>query len=81
MERVRLGQFASYEVEGHELSGTVQEIQETGEEKEEAAQNTEPKEADGSEDDRRVVKISIPSDLSFNLRPGTKAAVKFALDS
>lgn len=81
LERVRLGQFASYEVEGHELSGTVQEIQETGEEKEEAAQNTEPKEADGSEDDRRVVKISIPSDLSFNLRPGTKAAVKFALDS
>ena len=78
---LRLGQFASYEIEGHELSGTVQEIQPSEEEKEESAQNTEPKEADGSEDDRRVVKISLPADLSFNLRPGVKATVKFALDS
>ena len=80
-EKVRLGQFASYEVEGHELSGTVQEIQEAEEDNAEAVQNTEPKESDGSQDDRRVVKISIPADLSFNLRPGTKAAVRFSLDS
>lgn len=81
VEKVRLGQFASYEIEGHELSGTVQEIQPSEEEKEDSAQNTEPKEADGSEDDRRVVKISLPADLSFNLRPGVKATVKFVLDS
>ena len=72
MEKVRLGQFTSYEIEGHELSGTVQEIQPSEEEKEDS---------DGSEDDRRVVKISLPADLSFNLRPGVKATVKFVLDS
>lgn len=81
MEKVRLGQFASYEIEGRELSGTVQEILGTEEEKDDSAQNTEPRESMANEDDRRVVKISIPSDLSFNLKPGVKAAVKFALDS
>ena len=80
-EKVRLGQYASYEVGGHELSGAVQEIQETAESDQAGDQNTEPKEADAKEDDRLVVKISVPMDLSFDLRPGVKAVVKFALDS
>jgi hypothetical protein len=34
-----------------------------------------------SSDGKQVVKISVPADLSFDLRPGVKASVKFALDS
>ncbi len=80
-EKVRLGQYASYEVGGHELSGAVQEIQEPAEDDQAAGQNTEPKEDSTAKDDRLVVKISVPMDLSFDLRPGVKAVVKFALDS
>ncbi len=81
LEKVRLGQYASYEVDGHELSGTVQEIQESSAGEQETAANTEPQEAKEEGDGKQVVKISVPADLSFNLRPGVKASVRFSLDS
>lgn len=80
VEKVRLGQYAGYQVDGHELSGTVQEIQE-GSSMQENVQNTESQATDGMEDDRQIVKISVPVDLSFELRPGQQAVVKFSLDN
>ena len=81
LEKVRLGQYASYEVEGHDLSGTVQEIQDNNADGQESAQNTEPQEEKEGTDGKQIVKISVPVNLSFDLRPGMKASVRFALDS
>ena len=81
LEKVRLGQYASYEVEGHDLSGTVQEIQDNNADGQESAQNTEPQVEKEGADGKQIVKISVPVNLSFDLRPGMKASVRFALDS
>lgn len=131
-QKLRLGQFASYEIDGHKLQGSIQDI-ETAADKA-AADKAAQKEADqalgindnantgsadnasaadnnaadtsqsadnqngtaaqGSpapktttdtedtdvDDDTMIVKISIPTGLSFDLKPGMKAIVKFALN-
>lgn len=67
--KVRLGEFVSYEIEGHKLQGTVQDI-------------TEP-EVDESDDDKSkgltTVKISLPADRSFTIKSGMTGAVKFSI--
>lgn len=136
-QKLRLGQFASYEIDGHKLQGSIQDI-ETAADKA-AADKAAQQEADqalgindnantgsanhasaadnnaadtsqsadnqngtaqndtaaqGSpspktttdtenadvDDDTLIVKISIPTGLSFDLKPGMKAIVKFALN-
>lgn len=138
-QKLRLGQFASYEIDGHKLQGSIQDI-ETAADKaaaDKAAQeaadqalgindnanasspdaanananqansdsnaqsadaqsgtaqsstatqgNPSPKTTTDTEDadvddDTMIVKISIPTGLSFDLKPGMKAVVKFALN-
>lgn len=83
-DRVRLGQFASYEIEGRELQGAVEDIrrpeQEGQENAEDKSENTANTEAGAPEpDDRTVIRITLSQEQSQDLRPGTKAVVKLAL--
>ena len=131
-QKLRLGQFASYEIDGHKLQGSIQDI-ETAADKaaadkaaqqeadqalgindnantgsadhasaadnsaadtSQSADNQSGTAAQGSpnpktttdtenadvDDDTLIVKISIPTGLSFDLKPGMKAIVKFALN-
>ena len=85
-KKVRLGQFATYSIDGHELQGTIQDIK-----KPEDASNDEA-DADASADSddtskqpavaetRTIVRISLPTGLSFTVQPGLKATVKFVID-
>ena len=84
-QKLRLGQFATYEVEGHALQGTVLEIGETAPDGDGGAESSG--EIDGTEgsapvadDGKSVVRMSLPSEVSFHLKPGMKAVVQFALD-
>jgi membrane fusion protein (multidrug efflux system) len=92
-KKVRLGQFASYTIEGHELQGTIQDIQNPADDNaDEDDSDGDSGPADSSDssssgakqstptDARTTVKLSLPTGLSFNVQPGMKAVVKFAID-
>ena len=107
-QKIRLGQFAEYTVDGHKLSGSVQDIiapddngqgtlsQSDGSQASGAASendsstssdnNSQPAtSATGTDggapeprsDGKTIVRISIPGDLSFDIKPGMKAEVRF----
>ena len=67
--KVRLGEFVNYEIDGHKLQGTVQEI-------------AEP-ESDESDPDQSnsltTVKISLPADPSFVIKSGMQGKITFPL--
>lgn len=134
---IRLGQFVSYEIDGHKLQGSVQDIQQPskkddsdsangangqdqngqnaqGSQDGQPAVNTndasgnpsdqgatsdgqngqvvmagsgnqDPKTTTSVEDEKEdpdilIIRISIPSGLEFDLKPGMKAVVKFAMN-
>lgn len=134
---IRLGQFVSYEIDGHKLQGSVQDIQQPskkddsdsangangqdqngqnaqGSQDGQPAVNTndasgnpsdqgatsdgqngqvvmagsgnqDPKTTTSVEDEKEdpdilIIRISIPSRLGFDLKPGMKAVVKFAMN-
>lgn len=134
---IRLGQFVSYEIDGHKLQGSVQDIQQPSkkddsdsangangqDQKGQNAQgsqdgqpavntndasgnpsdqgatsdgqngqvvmagsgNQDPKTTTSVEDEKEdpdilIIRISIPSGLGFDLKPGMKAVVKFAMN-
>lgn len=91
-KKVRLGQFASYTIEGHELQGTIQDIQNPADDSADSAGGDDSATADSGDssssgakqsattDTRTTVKLSLPTGLSFNVQPGMKAVVKFAID-
>lgn len=64
-EQLKLGQLATYEIDGHQLQGTLQDI-ETG-----------SAEADG--EPLTKLRISVPANLDFDIAVGTITAVKFTL--
>ena len=70
---VHLGQFVSYELDGTQMQGTVQEIADAGD----ASQGEG--ETDSDMPQMATVKISVPSDAAPSIRPGTAAIVKFPL--
>ncbi len=107
-QKIRLGQFAEYTVDGHKLNGSVQDIiapddngqgtlsQSDGSQASGAASendsstssdnNSQPAtSATGTDggapeprsDGKTIVRISIPGDLSFDIKPGMKAEVRF----
>lgn len=135
--KIRLGQFVSYEIDGHKLQGSVQDIQQPSkkddsdsangangqDQKGQNAQgsqdgqpavntndasgnpsdqgatsdgqngqvvmagsgNQDPKTTTSVEDEKEdpdilIIRISIPSGLGFDLKPGMKAVVKFAMN-
>ena len=82
--RIRLGQFVSYDINGHSLQGSVLELEEdakdTGEGEASGTANTEGS-APNMDDGKSVVKISLPAELSFDLKPGMKAVVQFAVNN
>lgn len=73
---IRLGQFAEYELDGHKLQGSVQDIIDPSKSEGDEADKSDPQSGDG----RLTVRISIPADLSFTLKPGLEATIKFAID-
>lgn len=134
---IRLGQFVSYEIDGHKLQGSVQDIQQpskkddsdrangangqdqngqnaqgsqdgqpsvntndaSGNPSDQGATsdgqngqvvmagsgNQDPKTTTSVEDEKEdpdilIIRISIPSGLGFDLKPGMKAVVKFAMN-
>lgn len=64
-EQLKLGQFASYTIDGHELQGTLQDIEDGS-----AESDGEP---------LTKLRISIPANLDFDIAVGTITAVKFTL--
>lgn len=151
--KIRLGQFVSYEIDGHQLQGSVQDIQQPAKKDDQAAADSaagtdaaangadatanagaaqtdsnnlnnpnnsnaqngqnaqgaqdgqqgaeasaadaaggdaaassQPKttaevtDADSTDEDVMIIRISIPSGLNFTLKPGMKAVVKFAMN-
>lgn len=146
--KIRLGQFVSYEIDGHQLQGSVQDIQQPAKKDDQsadssangadaaangaasnagaaqtdpnnlnnpnaqngqsaqgaqdgqqgaeastadaaggaAAASSQPKttaevtDADSTDEDVMIIRISIPSGLNFTLKPGMKAVVKFAMN-
>lgn len=134
---IRLGQFVSYEIDGHKLQGSVQDIQQPSKKDDSdsangangqdqngqnaqgsqdgqpavntndasgnpsdqgatsdgqngqvvmaGAGNQDPKTTTSVEDEKEdpdilIIRISIPSGLGFDLKPGMKAVVKFAMN-
>ena len=78
-EDVRLGAYAAYRVEGRDLSGSVVDIEEPMEEREAAPQNTEGFQPDNPHEGKLIVRISLPPQRDFLLRPGSRAAVRISL--
>lgn len=69
---IRLGQFAAYELADHKLQGSVKDI---------INPSDEENGSDEDGDSRIVVRISLPSGLSFTIKPGMTATIKFATGS
>ncbi|SFT34889.1 membrane fusion protein, multidrug efflux system [Selenomonas sp. GACV-9] len=74
-KNIRLGQFAEYEVDGHKLQGSVKDVADASDAADDNADQSNASDGDG----RLTVRISIPSDLSFTLKPGMEATIKFVL--
>lgn len=90
-KKIRLGQFASYDLDGHSLQGSVKDILEPAE----PAESTEPQEKDSgdaspadnkaedtddaADDSCTILKVSIPSGLSFAVKPGMTATLSFSV--
>ena len=62
--KIHLGDFVSYELDGHKLQGSIQDI---------AA--PEGEDSDGM----TVVRVSLPADTSFTLKSGMTATLQFAI--
>lgn len=67
--KVRLGEFVNYEIDGHKLQGTVQEI---------AAPESDESDSDPS-NSLTTVKISLPADPSFVIKSGMQGKITFPL--
>ncbi len=81
--KIRLGQFVTYEIEGHALQGTVLEIEsddDAAENEEASAQTDTEGNEPPAEDGKSTVKISLPAEVSFELKPGMKTVVQVAVD-
>ncbi len=79
LAKIHLGQFVTYELEGHELQGTIIEIQSKDAEESEEEAATEGDIPEEEDDGRTLVKISLPSQASFDYIPGMKAVVSVKL--
>lgn len=91
-QKIRLGQFVTYTINGHELQGSVQDILDPDSSEDSDGDRTDKSAAitDASSpehesatttltDGRFVIKLSIPSGLPFDIPPGANAQVKFLL--
>lgn len=89
-QKIRLGQFVTYTINGHELQGSVQDILDPAFSEDSDRAGTSDAMTDASSsgheadpatitDGRFVIKLSIPSGLTFDIPPGTNAQVKFLL--
>lgn len=67
--KVRLGEFVNYEIDGHKLQGTVQEI---------ATPEFDESDSDQS-NSLTTVKISLPADPSFVIKSGMQGKITFPL--
>lgn len=74
-KKIRLGQFASYALDKHSLQGSVKDIINPSEKND--ASSTDVISAD---DGRIIVRVSIPSDLSFTVKPGMTTAILFTVE-
>lgn len=80
LEKIRLGQFVSYQVDGKKLQGTVLE-KETEAESANGTDNTENTDGGAptaSADGKKIVKVSLPTDMVAGIKPGMKAVVEFS---
>lgn len=71
-KNIRLGQFAAYELDKHKLQGSVKDIVDP-------SNDESGEQADVDGDSRVTVRISLPSGLSFTLKPGMTTTLKFAI--
>ena len=70
--KVRLGEFVNYEIDGHKLQGTVQDI---------STPENDESESDQSNVDKSksltIVKISLPAAPSFTIKSGMSGKIEF----
>ena len=65
--KVRLGEFVNYEIDGHKLQGTVQDM-------------IAPENDDSDEEQAKsltMVKISLPAEVSFTIKSGMTGIIEF----
>lgn len=86
-KKIRLGQFAAYELDGHNLQGSVKDIVNPAEQQEQGKDADDTPEADEQSAGEQTsdtetcinIKVSIPSDLSFAVKPGMTATILFTV--
>lgn len=78
-DKVRLGQFVQYTVEGQDYQGSVQEITDPVEAA--ADDNANSEGTPDMPDNRITVRISLPDGAAPKLKPGMSAVVKFMLNA
>lgn len=79
-DSVRLGQFVSYSIDGKDMQGTVLDIEEpkaAAEATEGATENAPTTDVDS---DAVKVKVSLPSDVPDDIKPGVAAVARIALN-
>ncbi len=77
--KIRLGQFTSYVVDNHKLQGTVFDIKDPADSEAASNKNTEGAAPEQTDSDKVTLKISLPTNLDFELKPGMKADVQFSI--
>ena len=79
-DAVRLGQFVSYTIDGKDMQGTVLDIEEPKAAEQSDAGATENAPAADAGADTVKVKVSLPSDVSDDIKPGVAAIARIALN-
>ncbi|MFA6850405.1 MAG: efflux RND transporter periplasmic adaptor subunit [Selenomonadaceae bacterium] len=83
--KIRLGEFVSYTIENHKLQGTIFDLGTAADASDdsdaatEGTSNTEASTTSTNDDGRFISKISLPTDIDFNLKPGMKGIVKLLI--
>lgn len=79
-DSVRLGQFVSYTIDGKDMQGTVLDIEEPKDGQGSDAGATENAPAPDAVSDVVKVKVSLPSDVPEDIKPGVTAVARIALN-
>ncbi len=79
-DALRLGQFVRYTVDGRELTGSIEDIRTPKEEEPVPVGHTEGVAPENPHAGKYVVRISLPENRSFTLRPGTRVIARISLD-
>ncbi len=79
-DSLRLGQFVQYTLDGRDLAGVIEDIAAPEAEAQIPAGYTEGVAPENPHAGKCVVRISLPEDRNYMIRPGTRTIAKISLD-